>query len=108
MKLKIGHHKVTVVQVPALHHGGNECFGLYEAKAHRISIVNSLSPSHKIEVLLHEILHACAEAGGWAGRELDEEDAVSWASRGLTQVLIDNEAELLGFIGAALREHRKD
>jgi hypothetical protein len=106
LKLKVGHLRIAVEQVDD--RPLQEWRGVFDPEKLRILILRSLCPAEKLEVLLHEILHACAWANGWHGRELTEEDAVTWASRGLTQVLIDNEAELLGLIGASLRQNRID
>lgn len=106
MKLKIGHFKVTVSAVEGT--TGMDARAVFDPERMTIEYQKKATPGERLELLLHELLHASALANGWHDRKLTEEEAVAFASRSLAQLLIDNEAELLGFIGSALRDFRKD
>lgn len=74
--------------------------GCYHRETSVIGIAESLDddPTHCLEIMLHEVLHALWDAASLPA-ECDEERAVSALSRGMLAVLRDNPA-FVGCINA--------
>lgn len=64
-------------------------FGTWDLAEQRIEIDKSVSPLLAVDVLLHEIMHACWEFSSLAKKE-KEERVVSTLSSGLAAVLNSN------------------
>ena len=87
-ELKIGPHVWILQEVPngVLHQSGH--LGLSTADSLVIAVDANLPPTKKLEVLLHEVLHACCE-GTMLGED-DEESLVRIIAPALLGVIREN------------------
>jgi hypothetical protein len=64
--------------------------GVYLEDKFTIMVRRRTSPAEQARILIHELLHACYDAGGWGDEGRDQEGICSILDRALAKVLVDN------------------
>lgn len=100
--VKIGPHRYDIHEVDGKWTEGEDAHGKCNTSTHEIWINNSYKPSHTLDTVIHEHLHAI-----WNQYDLndkDEEEAiVHRLATGIVQTLVDN-PELLKYINKMIKE----
>jgi len=107
-KVKVGPHVYTVQEKPEITHEGRSCWGLCDRHALTVDVISTQQPSHALDTVLHEFLHAVWNASGIPD-EIDEELVVSRLAQGLAALFVDNPKLIEWIMGVSgyIREQHK-
>ena len=90
--LQICGHTIKIEYRDGLVVGGDECWGVYDDDKHTIYLKIGMSETRKMEILLHECIHAIAEI-----HNLNlSEKAVKILAIALLALIRDNKIDFLG------------
>ncbi len=99
--LRIGHMTIHVLPMTDQLGRKLDAEGCYIEKNFTIFVRHRTSPAEQARILLHEILHACYDAGGWGDEARDQESICGLLDRALATLFLDN-PHLLPIIAMAL------
>ncbi len=89
--IRVGPYNYKVKQEDKIISEGTELFGIHSPSDNTIRVKNSLPPSRKAEVLMHETLHAMIQSAGLCEvLEGKEETVVENLGTTLVQFVRDN------------------
>jgi hypothetical protein len=90
-QLKIGHFFYSVRPMDGMESAVSGNLGYCDDNALEIAVADNIPDQMKVEVLLHEVLHACFETTSLRHDEaLTEERVVTSLAKSLVALLIDN------------------
>jgi len=102
--LAIGHMTVVVAPMTDAQARKLEAEGVYIETKFLIMVRSRTSPAEQARVLIHELLHACYDAGGWGDEARDQEAVCGFLDRGLALVFQQNPS-LLARLALALNHN---
>jgi len=97
--VKVGTHSYSIKERPTSKMPGRDCLGHCDIGALTITIDESLPTSRKVEVLIHECLHAILQ-----GTNLDNEELVVGLLGEALSLFIKQNPTLLRRISTSLRD----
>lgn len=103
-QVKIGHIEYDITDVPNLvTDSGQSLFGNVSYSRETIQLDKNLTPARRLEVLLHEIVHAIINEYGHE----QNETLVNAVGLGLANVIVDNK-QLLPYLQRLSKKARKE